>query len=151
MRGLQALRIILIGLALLAGCLPSLSDDDGDDAADRSPEAVARFPQPVSVGWMIGRTVLEPVESQPVLGHVTGVIRSADGRTQVIVDFGGIFGFGARPIAVPLTSVVLLGRYVEIIGYTPDQLRSFPTFAGPGSTPLTAATVVKVGLARPSH
>ena len=145
---MQPLRWLLVGTIVLAGCLSAWSDDDDDD---KLPEAVARFPQPVSVGWMTGRTVLQPVESQAVLGHVTGIVRAGDGQTQVIVDYGGVFGFGARPIAVPLKAMALLGQYVEIVGYTPDQLRGFPTFAKQDATPLPAGTFVKVGLARPSH
>ena len=148
---MQTLRILLVGFLLLAGCLPALPDNLSDDDHDNSPEAAARFPQPVSVGWMIGRTVLEPVESQPVLGHVIGVVKAADGETQVIVNYGGIFDFGARQIAVRIDAMALLGQYVEIVGYKPAQLRSFPTFQPSGSTPLPADTVIKVGLARPSH
>ena len=147
---MHALRVLCVGFALLAGCVSALADDDDDDA-DKSAEAVARFPQPVAVGWMIGRTVLEPVESQPVLGHVSGVVKAADGVTKIIVDYGGFFGFGARPIAVPLGAVALVGQYVEIVDYKPDQLRRFPTFATSGGTPLPAEAVIKVGLARPSH
>ena len=145
---MQALRILLVGLVLLAGCAPALS---GDDKAEKSPDAIARFPQPVSVGWMIGRTVLEPVEGQSVLGRVTGIVKTADGTTKVIVAYGGTFGVGARPIAVPLGAMALLGRYVEIVGYKPAELLGFPTFQEAGSTALPAEAVIKVGLARPSH
>ena len=148
---MSAIRMMLTVLLLASGCFSAYADDGSDDASDSSPEAVARFPQPISVGWLIGRTVLQPIESQPVLGHVRGVRMTGDGQTQVIVNYGGIFGFGARPIAVPLTSVVLLGQYVEIIDLTHDQLSKLPTYEEKTGTALPGATVIKVGLARPSH
>ena len=113
--------------------------------------AAMRFPQPVRVGDLVGREVLRPVESQQVLGRVRRVVRDAGGRIMVVVDFGGFLGFGSRPIAVPVDAMVLLGQDMEIVAYTPQQLRQFPTFAPAGTTEVADNTIIKVGLAKPSH
>ena len=110
-----------------------------------------RFPQPVRVGDLLGREVLRPVESQDVLGRVRRLVRDRDGQIMVVVDFGGFLGFGARPIAVPVDAMVLLGKDMEIVAYTPDQLRQFPTFSPAGTTDVANDTTIKVGLAKPSH
>jgi hypothetical protein len=110
-----------------------------------------RFPQPVRVGDLLGRDVLRPVESQDVLGRVRRLVRDRDGQIMVVVDFGGFLGFGARPIAVPVDAMVLLGQDMEIVAYTPDQLRQFPTFSPAGTTEITNDTTIKVGLTKPSH
>ena len=110
-----------------------------------------RFPQPVRVGDLLGREVLRPVESQDVLGRVRGLVRDRDGRIMVVVDFGGFLGFGARPIAVPVDAMVLLGQDMEIVAFTPEQLRQFPTFSPSGTTEVADDTIIKVGLAKPSH
>ena len=110
-----------------------------------------RFPQPVRVGDLIGREVLRPVESQDILGRVRRLVRGRDGQIMVVVDFGGFLGFGARPIAVPVDAMVLLGQDMEIVAYTPQQLRQFPTFSPSGTTDVAIDTVIKVGLAKPSH
>lgn len=110
-----------------------------------------RFPQPVRVGDLLGRQVLRPVESQDVLGYVRGLVRDHDNQIMVVVEFGGFFGFGARPIAVPVDAMVLLGQDMEIVAYTPDQLRQFPTFSDSSSTEVASDTIIKVGLAKPSH
>ena len=47
--------------------------------------------------------------------------------------------------------MVLLGDVMEVAAYTPQQLRGFATFTPSGTTPVPADTVVKVGLAKPSH
>ena len=110
-----------------------------------------RFPQPVRVGDLLHRTVLRPVESQTVLGRVVQVVRDDGGTIEVVVAYGGVLGLGRRPIAVPLDATVLLGRDMEIVAYTPQQLRRLPTFAAAGTTPVAPDTVVRVGLAKPSH
>jgi hypothetical protein len=110
-----------------------------------------RFPQPVRAGDLVGRDVLRPVESQDVLGRVRGLVRDRDGQIMVVVDFGGFLGFGARPIAVPIDAMVLLGQDMEIVAFTPGQLRQFPTFSPAGTTEITGDTTIKVGLAKPSH
>jgi len=110
-----------------------------------------RFPQPVRVGDLIGRKVLRPVESQDVLGRVSRLVRDRDGRIMVVVDFGGFLGFGTRAIAVPVDAMVLLGQDMEIVAFTPEQLRQFPTFSPSGTTDVANDTIIKVGLAKPSH
>jgi hypothetical protein len=110
-----------------------------------------RFPQPVRVGDLIGREVLRPVESQDVLGRVRRIVRGGDGRIMAVVDFGGFLGFGSRPIAVPVNAMVLLGQDMEIVAFTPEQLHHFPTFSPAGTTDVTGSTIIKVGLAKPSH
>ena len=68
-----------------------------------------------------------------------------------MVDYGGVLGLFARSIAVPLDAMVLLGPYMEIVDVQPAQLDKLPTYSGAGFTALPPDTVLRVGLARPSH
>jgi hypothetical protein len=113
--------------------------------------AAMRFPQSVRVGDLLHRDVLRPVESQDVLGHVRELVRDTSGRIMVVIDFGGFLGFGSRPIAVPVDAMVLLGQDMEVVAFTPKQLRQFPTFSPSGTTAVPDDTIIKVGLAKPSH
>jgi hypothetical protein len=110
-----------------------------------------RFPQPVRVGDLIGREVLRPVESQDVLGRVNRFVRDRDGQIMAVMDFGGFLGFGSRRIPVPVDAMVLLGQDMEIVAFTPEQLRQFPTFSPAGMTDVANDTIINVGLAKPSH
>ena len=110
-----------------------------------------RFPQPVRAGDLRHRTVLQPVESQNVLGRVRDLVRDDKGTVEAVIDFGGFLGFGARPIAVPIDAMVLLGADMEVVAFTPVQLRGFPTFSAIGTAPVADDTIIKVGLAKPSH
>ena len=110
-----------------------------------------RFPQPVRVGDLIHRDVIEPVESQNRLGTVRQVVRGHDGTVAVVINYGGFLGFATRPITVPIDAMVLLGQDMEVVAYTPKQLKAFPTFSADGTTPVPPDTILKVGLAKPSH
>ena len=113
--------------------------------------AAMRFPQPVRVGDLLGREVLRPVESQDVLGRARRVVRDRNGQIMVVIDFGGFLGFGSRPIAVAADAMVLLGQDMEIVAFTPKQLQQFPTFSPSGTSDVPDDTIIKVGLAKPSH
>jgi hypothetical protein len=113
--------------------------------------AARRFPQPVSVGSLLNRTVLRPVESQEILGRVDQIVETPDGTISVVVAYGSIFGFGARRIAVPIKAMVVLGEYMEILDFTPQQLNDFPTYDGTSLKAIDSSRMIKVGLARPSH
>ncbi len=113
--------------------------------------AARRFPQPVLVADLLHRSVLQPVESQTVLGHLKSVVRSADGTIEAVVEYGGVFGIGARPIAVPMDAMALLGQDIEVVGFSPQQLLAFPTYTGSGFQALAGSDTIKVGLTGPSH
>jgi hypothetical protein len=113
--------------------------------------AAMRFPQPVRVGDLLNRDVLQPVESQRVLGTVRHIVRESDGTLKVVMRYGGFLGFGTRPIAVPVDAMVLVGQVMEVVAFTPAQLAAFPTYVIVAGTQLPADSVIKVGLAKPSH
>ncbi|MCB8878307.1 hypothetical protein [Acidisoma silvae] len=110
-----------------------------------------RFPQPVRAGDLAHRLILQPVESQIILGRVRSVVRNAQGDVSVVMNFGGFYGYGGRLIAVPIDAMVLLGDEMEVVAYTPKQLAAFATFTPDATTPVADDTILKVGLAKPSH
>ncbi len=149
------LMTILLSLTLLSSPLFAQSQAPGGmappDGMSLAESAAMRFPQAVQVGSLLNRAVLEPVESQIRLGTVKQVVRDGDGTIKVVMDYGGVFGFGARPIAVPVDAMVLVGEVMEVVAFTPKQLESFPTFSAASTTPVPADSIIKVGLAKPSH
>jgi hypothetical protein len=157
MSGIRPVPISCIcgALVILAGAARAQSTTPGGmpppQGMSLAQSAAMRFPQPVRVGDLLGRDVLRPVESQDRLGHVRELVRDSTGQILVVIDFGGFFGFGSRPIAVPVDAMVLLGRDMEVVAFTPDQLEHFPTFSSSGTTSLSRDAVIKVGLAKPSH
>jgi hypothetical protein len=129
----------------------TLAQEPAPPGADLRAFAAKRFPQPVRVGDLIHRRVLQPLETRPILGHVDAVIRTQGGMVAIVVKYGGFLGFGGRLIAVPADGIVLLGNELEILDFTPQQLDAFPTFHGSGSSPLAGDDEIRLGLAHPSH
>ena len=121
--------------------------------------AAQRFPQAVRVGDLVGRALLQPLESQPVLGHVTGVARPAGSEAGLVVrlDAGPVrpwlhwLGVGDRRVLVPLAGVALLGEFVALIGYTPEQLDALPDFKGDASAAVDTNEAIRVALVGPFH
>jgi hypothetical protein len=107
-------RLLLIGLT---AAVPASAQ--APDRASLAEHAARRYPQPVRVGDLIGREVLEPKESQTVLGRVAAIRRAQDGGIDLVMRYGGLLGFGTRLISVPIEAVALLGEYVAMVGLTP--------------------------------
>jgi hypothetical protein len=143
-------RAFLLALLIASGPVYA-QDDDLPNAQDLADATAKRFPQPVRVGDLLGRSVLEPIESMPTLGRVHQIVKLGDGTLAVVMDYGGFLGFGTRLIAVPVNGMVLLGQVVEVMDFEPEQLERFPTFNPAGSKPLPPSAIIRVGLAKPSH
>jgi hypothetical protein len=134
-------RALILALLLLAGTA---------HAEDVSALQAARFPQPVRVGLLPGRDVLQPIEPQPILGHVAAIVRQ-DGKLLFVINRGGFLGFGATPVAVPVSDVALLGQYVALMGVTPKEFARLPRFNPSGAAPVPPDTTIEVGIVRPFH
>ena len=119
-------------------------------AAAGAQPAPNRYPQPVRAGDLAGRQVLRPVEAQDVLGRVSGLVRKG-GAVLLVVQVGGVLGFGTRSVAVPIGAAALLGEHVALLGLTPQQLAAQPTFDAAGSAPIPPDQTIQVALTRPFH
>lgn len=120
-------------------------------ASTLAERAARRFPQPVRVGDLIDRQVLQPTPAQHVLGRVAAINRNETGGIEMVVRFGGFLGWGARPIAVPVEAVALLGEHVVVMDFTPEQLRDFPTLASGREATLPLDETIRMGLTKPFH
>ena len=150
-RYLKPLGLSLRIVALSCFALGALAQEAAPPGSDLAAFAAKRFPQPVRVGDLIERPVLAPLESRPLLGHVLNVVRLANDELAVVIKFGGFWGFGGRDIAVPAKGMVLVGQDLEVLDFTPQDLRTFPTFTAGSATVLGPDEVIRMGLAHPSH
>lgn len=113
-------------------------------AAER---AEMRFPQPVRVGDLTDRLVIEPSNHQGVIGRVAGVARSGE-RVDLIVRYGGLLGFGTRTIAVPAATTALLGQYVQVLDLDAAQLEALPEWTAAAGTPVGNDERIRIGINR---
>ena len=105
-----------------------------------------RFPQPVRVGDLIGLPVLD--DSSSTLGHVREVVRTPANKIELIVAYGGFLGWGARPVAVPIEVVGILGRELASLDMPRSEYAAAPTWRDAGALALPADATIKIALAR---
>lgn len=108
-----------------------------------------RFPQPVKVGDLIGLPVLDDYDL--TIGYIRQVVRTPQGKVQLIVTQGGWLGpwfnWGARLVAVPIEVVAILGRQLAALDMARPEFASAPTWSGKDS-PIAANEMIRIAVAR---
>ena len=105
-----------------------------------------RFPQPVRVGDLIGLPLLDDRTS--TLGTVRRVVRTTDGKVQLIVSYSRWWGWFGHPVAVPLEVVGIAGRELISLDMDPDEYADAPTWHDASATALSPDDTIRVALAR---
>ena len=109
-----------------------------------------RLPQPARVRDLIGLPVLDWRDN--TLGYVQRIVRTRDGKIQLIVRYGGWFGWigwWQRPVAVPIEVVALIGPHVGALDMTTEQFRTAPTWQpSEDSTEIAGDETIAVAIAR---
>jgi hypothetical protein len=105
-----------------------------------------RFPQPVRVGDLIGRPVLD--DGARTLGTVRKIVRTDANKIEVIVDYDGFLGFGTRPVAVPIEVLGIAGRHLSSLDMPRSEYATAPTWQNANAQTLPDDTTIKVALAR---
>jgi hypothetical protein len=97
---------------------------------------------PVHVADLIDRPILD--ENKSVMGHIRAVVRSGDGKVQLLLPLGGLFGFGERLVGVPIESVALTGAQVMVVDMPPDRFQKSATWYGSNSETLAPAESILI-------
>jgi hypothetical protein len=135
-------RPLLLAQAVLAPAGPS-------DAGQPSPaeqRMLARFPQPVRVGDLIGLPVID--EDHRTIGYVRKVVRTTDNKIQLIVDYDGWFGWEAHPVAVPIEVVGIQGRELASLDMPRGEYVAAPPWQQTNETVIPDDASVKVALSK---
>ena len=136
--------------AWAASTQPASTDQAKEERLSPEEQMRRRFPQPARVRDVIGLPVLD--WSDNTLGYVQRVVRTRDGKIQMIVRYGGWFGWigwWQRPVAVPIEVVALIGPHVGALDMTPDQFRNAPTWQpSADSTEIAGEEVIRVAITR---
>jgi hypothetical protein len=108
-----------------------------------------RFPQPVRVGDLIGVPLLD--DCARTLGYVRHVVRTPQGRIELIVaysDLFGWFGWDTRPVAVPIEVVGIAGRHLSSLDMPRSEFATAPTWQRGGEIALSDDDSIRVALSR---
>lgn len=105
-----------------------------------------RWPQPVKVGFLIGLPVLDWDDS--TLGHVRKVVRTGDGKIQLIVDYGGWLTWKKKPVAVPIETVAILARQINALEFMPEDFEKAPAWSDSAAQELAGDTTIQIAISR---
>jgi PRC-barrel domain protein len=109
-----------------------------------------RFPQPVKVGDLIGLPVLDDYDL--TIGYVRRVVRTPQGKIQLIVTqggwFGPWFGWGTRLVPVPIEVVAILGRQVASLDMPRTEFATAKTWSEGEGSAIAPEEMIRVAVAR---
>jgi PRC-barrel domain protein len=119
-----------------------------DDEENLSPEEKMRrrFPQPVRVGDLIGLPVLDWDDS--TIGYVRHVVRTPEGKIQLIVNQGRLFGWGGRLVQVPIEAVAILARQIDLLDIPVEEFRAAPAWSAATTQPIPSDDMIRIAVWR---
>jgi hypothetical protein len=131
---------------LAQAMVPPTGMDDANRPMPMVERMNRRFPQPVRVGDLIGLPVLDDRSS--TLGFVRQVVRTAAGKTELIVSYSRWFGWFGRSVAVPIEVVGIEGRQVASLDMARSEYAAAPTWQGQDAVVLPDDATIRVALGR---
>jgi len=126
--------------------VPPTGMGDADKPMPMQERMQRRFPQPVRVGDLIGLRVLDDNDS--TIGFVRQIVRTPQNKIELIVAYGGWFGWGARPVAVPIEVIGIEGRQLASLDMPRNDYAAAPTWQQSDATVLPNDASIRVALAR---
>jgi len=105
-----------------------------------------RFPQPVRVGDLIGLPVID--ENHRTIGHVRKIVRTAQNKVELIVDYDGWFGWKTHLVAVPIEVVGIQGRELASIDMPRSEYVTAPAWQQTDETAISDDDSVKIALSK---
>ena len=119
-----------------------------EPATSESPETRMnrRFPQKVRVGHLIGLPMLD--DNDVTLGTVQKVVRTPEGKIELIVDYSKWFGWFGRPVAVPIEVVAILARQIASIDMPRQDYETAPTWSQGKAVTIADDEIIRIAVTR---
>ena len=111
-------------------------------AQTNAPSPAAAATNPVRVADLLDLPIVD--ESKSAMGRVRGVVRTDDGKVQLLLPLGGLFGFGERLVPIPIENVALAGPQVMVLEVPPDRFQKSATWYGSKSVTLAPAETIPI-------
>lgn len=105
-----------------------------------------RFPQKVRVGDLIGLPMLD--YDDRTMGRVTDVVKTADGKIELISTCCGYFDWSRHQVAVPIETVAILARQIDVLDITREAFFGLASWTGNDGTKLGADETIRIAISR---
>jgi PRC-barrel domain len=118
------------------------------DADEQTPEERmnARFPQKVQVRDLIGIPIQD--YDDRILGYVVDVVRKPDGKIVLVMPEGGWFGRGGRPVPIPIETVAILARHINLLDIPREDVPMLPTWDPAAGSPIDRSEIIRIAVGR---
>jgi hypothetical protein len=133
-------------LLLAQAMVPPTGMTDANKPTPMEQRYLDRYPQPARVGDLIGLPVLDLQAS--TIGYVRRIVRTRQGKIELIVSYSRWWGWFGRPVAVPIEVVGIEGRQFVSLDMPPAAYAAAPTWQGGDAATLPADATIRVALAR---
>jgi hypothetical protein len=130
------LTLILVGLAA-----PVQAQTSSPSVVKNATSAGAAT-NPVRVADLLDLPIVD--ENKSTMGRVRGVVRTGDGKVELLLPLGGLFGFGERLVPIPIESVALTGPQVMVVDMPPHRFQKTATWYGSNSETLAAGETISI-------
>jgi hypothetical protein len=140
--GNKLLRSALLVLILAGIAAPSRAQTGSAPPVATNSAAAAAATNPVRVADLINLPIVD--ESKSTLGRVRAVVRTGEGKIQLLLPLGGLFGFGERLVPIPIEGVAVTGPQLTVVDLPPHRFQKTPTWYGSDSELLAAAETVSI-------
>ncbi|CAN5284751.1 hypothetical protein BH10PSE17_BH10PSE17_35680 [soil metagenome] len=117
-----------------------------DDTMTPEQRMERRWPQKVRVGDLLGLPMLD--DDDRTLGHVDRVMRTAGGKLVLVMPFGGWFGRGGRPVGVPIETVAILARHIDVLDIARADFDALATWSDGDSKPVPPDETIRIAITR---
>lgn len=142
----MALVAPLAAIAASAVAARAQAPDEGGKQPTLEEKYARRFPQPVHVSEVLGKALIN--DDFALIGHVRSVVRTREGKIELIVPYDGLFGLGQRLVAVPIEAVASIGTSLVALDMSKEDFRKAPTWFGEGTRFLSPNEVIRVAVTR---
>jgi hypothetical protein len=106
----------------------------------------ARFPQKVRVGDLIGLPVQD--YDDRILGYVTDVVRTPDGKIVLVMPEGGWLWRSGRPVPIPIETVAILARHLNLLDIPRAEVPKLPTWNPAEGSPIDRNDIIRIAIGR---
>lgn len=145
------LTALVLTIAPARGAGPPTTAGEGQAQGEvdkRTPEQkmAARHPQQVRVGDLIGLAILD--YGDRTIGYVTDVVRTPAGKITLVMSERGWLGRSGRPVSIPIETVVILARHLNLLDIPREQVASLPTWSYGESASINRNEIIRIAIGR---
>jgi hypothetical protein len=142
---------VLLAIALAHGAGPvagahSQAREEPPDSRTPEERMAARFPQKVRVGDLVGLPVQD--YDDRILGYVTDVARTPAGKIVLVMPEGGWFGHGGRAVPIPIETVAILARHLNLLDIPREDVPKLTTWNAADGRSIDRNEIIRIAIGR---